>query len=792
MPSPDSERLPASRIASHLGVMVLVAALMGLVTAGLVIPFAGVAGIGARDVARSMDDLPEELKTSDLAQRTQVVDGEGNVIAQLYDENRITVSLSQISRKMLESIVAIEDYRYYQHGALDLKGTVRALVTNQMDGGTVQGGSSITQQLVKLTLVDQAESKEEQQAAVVSDGMAGYARKLKELRYAIALEKEHSKDWILERYLNTAYFGDGAFGIQSAAKHYFGVNAKDLNYAQSAMLAGLVKNPTAYDPTNNSPDRTIERRNVVLQRMAELNVIPQAKADKLKSQKLRLKLEKINNGCVNSRAPFFCQYARAYLLADPDLGKTVKERERLLNSGGLTIHTTIDLRYQEAADKAVQANVYAKDQAIGALAMVQPKTGQVKAIAQSRPMGSKARRGQTYLNYVVPKKYGNANGFQAGSTFKVFVLAAAIHQGIPLTKSIASPQQMTLSDSAFDTCGGGRYYGSGEWNVANSTGEGTYNMYSGTQKSVNTFYAQLEAETGLCEPWKLAKKMGVHIPDDEVKPSYVLGVTDTNPLELAEAYATFAGRGMHCAASPVTRIENSAGEVIKEYTPDCQQVMPSAVADAVNDILKGVQEPGGFGGDQGLGLSVESAAKTGTINSNMAVWYMGYTPELSTAAMIAGADRKGNWITLNGQVVGGDYINSAFGSTEAGPMWADAMQTIDDWLDGDDFRSPTSGEIAGFLTEVPNVSGLSIRDAERKLRRAGFDTAVGYDVNSELAEGTVVYTYPGAGSEFGAGDTITMYPSTGYVPPPPPANNNGGKGGKGGKGKGGKGPKGPR
>ena len=188
--------------------------------------------------------------------------------------------------------------------------------------------------------------------------------------------------------------------------------------------------------------------------MAELGVIPQKQADKLKAQKLRLKLEKINNGCVNSRAPFFCQYARAYLLQDPDLGKTVKEREQLLNSGGLTIHTTVDLRYQAAADKAVQKNVYPTDQAIGALAMVQPKTGEVKAVAQSRPMGSRAKRGQTYLNYIVPKKYGNANGFQAGSTFKVFVLAAAIRQGIPLTKKIKSPQEMTLDDSEFSTCGG--------------------------------------------------------------------------------------------------------------------------------------------------------------------------------------------------------------------------------------------------------------------------------------------------------------------------------------------------
>ena len=265
---PADERLSAGRILSHLAVMVAVAAVMGVVVAGLAIPFAGVLGIGARGVASSIEELPADLETRDLAQKTQIVDAEGNTIATLYDENRINVPLSQISRTMVKAIVAIEDYRFYEHGALDLKGTLRALVTNQASAGVVQGGSSITQQMVKLTLVDQAETNKERRAATDDT----YARKLQELRYAIAFEQNYSKDWILERYLNIAYFGDGAFGIQAAARHYFDKNAKDLDLRESAMLAGLVKNPTGYDPTN-APDRSLARRNVVLDRMAQLNVI---------------------------------------------------------------------------------------------------------------------------------------------------------------------------------------------------------------------------------------------------------------------------------------------------------------------------------------------------------------------------------------------------------------------------------------------------------------------------------------------------------------------------------------
>src|SRR5690349_19158913 len=263
MPLPASERLSSSRVLGHLGVMAAVAAVMGVVVAGLAIPFAGLMGMGARDLSQTIDSLPAELKTDPLPQKTTILDAHGNTIASLYDENRVNVSLSQISRTMVKSIVAIEDYRFYQHGALDLKGTLRALITNQANDGTVvQGGSSITQQMVKLTLLSQADTRAERKAATDDT----YARKIRELRYAIAFEENYSKDWILERYLNIAYFGDGAYGVQAAARHYFNKNAKDLDLRESAMLAGLVKNPTGYDPTN-SPDEALTRRNTVLNRM---------------------------------------------------------------------------------------------------------------------------------------------------------------------------------------------------------------------------------------------------------------------------------------------------------------------------------------------------------------------------------------------------------------------------------------------------------------------------------------------------------------------------------------------
>ncbi|MCW2764790.1 MAG: glycosyl transferase, family 51, partial [Nocardioides sp.] len=770
MSMPRSERLTPARVLSHLGVMAAVAAVLGVVVAGLAIPFAGVLGVGAKNLANTMDQLPAELRTEALPQRTTIVDDQGQTIATLYDQNRVNVPLTQISRTMVKAIVAIEDYRFYQHGALDLKGTLRALITNQANSGVVQGGSSITQQMVKQTLLSQATTKAERKAATADT----YARKLRELRYAIAVEQRYSKDWILERYLNIAYFGDGAYGIQAAARHYFNVNARALNLAQSAMLAGLVKNPTGYDPTN-APDRAIERRNVVLDRMAELNVISREQAAKTKKQNLRLHVRSTKNGCVNSQAQFFCDYVINTLMKDRSLGKSPEDRKKLLYSGGLTIKTTVSLRDQAAADTSVHRHVYATDNAIGALAMIEPGTGDVKALAQSRPMGRDRRAGQTYLNYTVPKAYGDANGFQAGSTFKAFVLAAALTEGVPLSQTFDAQHTMTFDQASFANCPGAPPF-AGPFTVNNSTSDGVMDVYRGTRESVNTFYVQLERMTGVCKPYQLAKKMGIRLTDPsgdkhgngaERVPIFTLGVADVSPLEMAEAYATFGARGLHCAARPVTAILDANGNTLKRYPSRCQQVMTQAQADGVNDVLRGVQEPGGFGYDIGhTNLTVPSAGKTGTTQDGKSVWFMGYTPQLATAAMIAGANDLGSQISLPGQTIGGNYISSASGSGFAGPMWAEAMHAIQGTLGYQDFVAPTSDVVNGVMIGLPSVSGMSIATATQTLNSAGFKVFNGGVRDSANPVGTVAYTLPSGSAP--RGSLVTIYESSGQAPPPPP------------------------
>jgi len=782
MSTPPSERLTAARVASHLGVMVAVAAVMGVVVAGLVIPFAGVLGVGARQVAQTMDSLPAELETDPLPQKTKVLDANGDTIATLYDENRVNVSLDQISRTMTKAIVAIEDYRFYQHGAIDLKGTLRALITNQANSGVVQGGSSITQQMVKMTLLTQADTKAERKAATADT----YARKLRELRYAIAFEQHYSKDWILERYLNIAYFGDGTYGVQSAARHYFNTNAKNLDLRQSAMLAGLVKNPTGYDPTN-SPDAARERRDVVLDRMAQLNVISHAKAERTKKMGLGLNVVPAKNGCLNSRAPFFCDYAINWLLADPALGKTVEDRKKLLKSGGLVIHTTLNLADQEAADKAVTDHVGQADQAVGAIAMVEPGTGKVQALAQSRPMGRDEAAGETYLNYTVPTKYGDSAGFQAGSTFKPFVLSAAVNEGVPLSTTFNAPVTMTIPQDEFSNCPGQGNF-AGEWKVSTSTSSGPMDVYRGTRESVNTFYAMLERVTGVCEPFRIARKLGVELTDPkgdahgygaERVPTFTLGIANASPLEMAEAYATFGARGLHCASHPVTSIDDSQGTEIQKYDDKCTQALPQSTADAVNDVLRGVQEPGGFGYDLGgTGLTVPSAGKTGTTQDGKAVWFVGYTPQIATAAMIAGASKDGQKpIGLAGQTIHGSYIYSVSGSGFAGPMWAEAMHAIQGSLDNEDFVPPSLSAVDGVPTTVPTTSGMTMADALSTLKNAGFIPIDAGTAASANPAGTVAYTDPAGGSSAPSGSVVTVYESTGVAPAPPPGSGGGGGGG---------------
>jgi membrane peptidoglycan carboxypeptidase len=640
----------------------------GALVAGLVVPLAGLIGIGTEQVVDSLRGLPQRLTPQPPDVRTRILAADGSLIANLYDENRVPVGLNQIAPAMRQAIVAIEDSRFYQHGAIDLQGTLRAMIRNQANG-TTQGGSSITQQYVKLTLLENARTPAEQRAAIAPT----YTRKLTELRYAIAVEQQYSKDEILDRYLNLANFGDGTYGIQTAAQHYYGVNAADLTLPEAAMLAGIVKNPTGYDPVTN-PGRANDRRYTVIQRMLQLRLISVAEANSaLRTPVIDpSQLRPVRNGCANSPYPFYCEYVVSKLLQNPALGDSVQERDHYLKTGGLTIRTSLDPRIQAAAQASIDKHSKPADNTIAAISVVEPGTGLVKAMVQSKPYGE--GRDETAYNYNVEKSYpGGYGGFQNGSTMKAFTIAAAIQQGIPIDYQINSPQQIDLSGVRFRTCKG--WTRDLNYQPQNSTRSGDFSMVDAARYSVNTYFLQLSEKTGLCAPATIAAELGMYNaqtlrPLDQVV-SFTLGVGYVTPLMLSNAYATFAARGVYCQPLLVTSITDQTGKSVATPGQTCKQVLEPWVADGVNRVLSAVMQPGGTGGNLKFG-NWDLAGKTGTINQNLAVWFSGYTPNLAAAAVVADATPPYTNLMFGHQLDGQDILDPT-GSGTAGPLWESAM-----------------------------------------------------------------------------------------------------------------------
>ena len=751
-------------------VFLVASAVAGALCAGLALPFAGLVGVTTAKAHDSVQYLPQDLETAPLAQKSVIQDSKGHTIATLYQQNRTPVTLKQISPIMLKAIVAIEDDRFYEHGALDFKGTLRALLRNQSSGGVQQGGSSITQQYVKQTLINKARTPEEVKQATAET----YERKIAELRYAIAVEKEMSKGAILNGYLNLAFFGDRSYGVEAAAMHYFGVHAAKLNLPQAAMLAGIVKNPTGYDPIDN-PKRAKARRDVVLRRMQELNVITAKQAqDAIKTPVIDpAKVRVIPSGCANSKYPFFCEYVVAKLKENNAFGKTPDERENYIETSGLVIRTSLDQDMQAAAATAVAQHSKPTDDVIGAVTLVEPNTGLVRAMAQSRPYG--AKKGQTAYNYNVEKSYaGGFGGFQNGSTMKAFTIAAAIARGVPTTYRIRSPQTIDLSGKPFSTCNGPT--SADNYVPKNSTKTVLDpSMVDAARASTNTYFLQLSEQIGICPIATIAGQLGMY-DAQQLKPlkqvvSYTLGAAGlVTPMMLSNAYATFAARGMYCSPVVIQSITSlKTGKSIPTPGPNCHRVLSPGVADGVNYVLQQVMAKGGTGAKLKFGDS-DLAGKTGTTDENKAVWFAGYSSQLAGAAVVADADPPAE--NMIGQTFNGKKLRDASGSGTAGPIWETAMQLALQGKPSTKFVKADDKIIRGNVKDLPYLKGMTPADAAAKLLSLGFQVRMdhGPQVDSDAPAGTVAWTNPRQEDGAPAGSVVVLFISNGSKaqPPTPP------------------------
>ncbi|MEV5889362.1 transglycosylase domain-containing protein [Nonomuraea fuscirosea] len=643
----------------------------GVLVAAIVIPAVGGAGAGFVAAAEEVNLAPADLTEPPPAEVTIVRDAKGGEIARFYEEYREVVGFDEISPAMKTAIVSIEDFRFYQHGAIDIEGTLRALATNLRSGGVSQGGSSITQQYVKQVLFNAATTDEDRHAALE----ASYARKLNELRYAMGIEEKYTKDQILEKYLNIAYFGASAYGVEAAAKRFFGTHAADLTLPQAATLAGAVQDPNATDPNLGRPqrDRLLKRRNVVLDRMAELGEITADQAARAKAAKLGYKGTRLPGGCESSKYPYFCLYVRQEVLNNPDFGPTAKARLTRLNRGGLTITTTLDPGMQAAAERAVARYVHPSDAPVAAQALVQPGTGAIRAMAASRRYGTKAARNEISYNVVADTAHGGGIGFQPGSTMKTFTLITALKQGMKLDDGLAAGAGYRApSYATFKNCAG-QSIGDPGHTVTNDEGSpGWKTLRSGTWNSVNTFFMELEERVGLCETVKTAKSLGVRRADGKKLQEYetfTLGINESDPVTIATAYAAIAARGEYCAPMAVTRITGRDGESTR-YRPKCRQALDPAVADATAEVLSGVFTKGTMRGVGGLGR--DAAGKTGTTDDYASAWFAGFTPDLAGAVSL-GDPRGSQRHKLTGVTIGGRYYGSVQGASIPGPIWRDTM-----------------------------------------------------------------------------------------------------------------------
>ena len=767
-------------VLSRLGLALLVSVVMGLLMAALAFPVVGGAGLVAKSGADDFLALPADLEAGPPAQRSKILAADGSLLATLYLQNRVNVSLNQVPLQARQAIIAIEDSRFYAHHGLDYKGIVRAAVTNASAGGVKQGASTLTQQYVKNALIESATDKKGQQAAKADS----LDRKLQEARYAIALERRLTKDQILERYLNIAYYGNGVYGLGTAANYYFAKPVNKLSLAESALLAGMVQNPNRFNPTSKAPDvraAVKSRRDLVLMRMEDLGFISADLRARATKTPVFTKLRPVISGCENPavRSPFFCDYVRRELEDGPlgaALGQTREARQRALLGGGLTIRTSLDPKIQEAAQASVNERVPPTDTfgAGAAINTVEPGTGQIKAMAVNRPYADGLFR-STKVNYAT----GGVFGFQAGSTFKVFVLAEALRMGLPLDLRLYSPQK--YRSKVFKNVRDGEIEDYTVQNAGDSEA-GTFDMESGTHLSVNTYYMQLAERTGIERPAALAEALGVKRVKNQVASqplervaSLVLGTNGVSPLDMAAAYAAFAAHGLYCPPRAVTEILGPDRKPLPMPANQCEQVLEPGIADTVTSVLRGVIDgPEAFRTGARASIGRPAAGKTGTVQNSWYAWFVGFTPQLATSVWIG---RPDTLVPMKDVTIDGQYYRQVYGGSIPAQIWQQAMAAAHEDLPVEDFSAADEEVVDGQRNPVPDVTGLTVEAAERALADAGFGVRNGGFVRAApTPSGAVGYTSPRAGRLARAGTTVTIYVSNGraravepvYVPPAQP------------------------
>ncbi len=586
MPEPAPRRAPRQKrprrpFASTLVVLSL-----------LVVVAAGALLYGA---SRYIDRLPtlDAIKAREIGANSEVYDARGTSLGVLAnEENRQPVTSSQISPWMKKATVAIEDRRYYEHGGVDPQGIARALVENVMAGRVVQGGSTLTQQLISQIYIVKQRTVD---------------RKIREAVLAVQLEDRFTKDEILTAYLNTVFYGNNAYGVEAAAQTYFAKPAKELTLPQAALLSGLPQLPSTYDPYEN-PEAALKRRAQVLKAMREVGYITAAQERKANATKLKLKRGQVYGKVSES---FFVRYVADELSKNPEIGSAG------VRAGGLQITTTLDPKLQAKARAAMRKVLKTPGDPDAAIVSIRPKTGQIVAMASTRYF----RKDQFDL--------ASQGRRQPGSTFKTITLATAIEQGI-------DPSGTTYMSAPFSWQPDPT---SPVWNVSTAGGSyaGPVSLENATLASDNTVYAQLAIDVGPANIVDMAERLGVRTSPLSAVPSLTLGADGVSPLEMATVYATLANGGVYHRPTAIKKVTDADGKVLLEGRTTGVRVIQDGVAAEVTRIL-GENMVSGTGTGAMMSDRRPEAGKTGTTDNHTDAWFCGYTPTLATCVWIGYPD----------------------------------------------------------------------------------------------------------------------------------------------------------
>lgn len=776
----EMDRRAVARAASRLALYCL---LCGVLVAALVFPVAGSAGMAVNRLSDGMDRDFARLAQGDLPVVSTMVDANGNPIAWLFSQRRWVLPGNRIADTMKLAMVSIEDRRFSEHNGVDVPGTMVGLAGYLLGADDTRGGSTIEQQYVKnFNLLVGATTDAERRAAVETTP----ARKLRDIRMALELNKVLSKPDILTRYLNLVPFGNEAYGVQEAAKTYFGVNAAQLQWHQAAMLAGIVRSTSSLDPYTN-PEAALARRNLVLDTMIES--LPE-RADELRAARTQplgvlAHPEPLPQGCIAAAdRAFFCDYVLAYL-ARAGISKDEVARN------GYLIRTTLDPKVQDSVKEAVDTVAGPAQPGVASvMSVIKPgRDGHpVLAMADNRSYGLNLGAGQT----VAPQPFSLV-GDGGGSIFKVFTTAAALDMGMGINAALDVPAQFTgvgLGSSNTPGCP------ADTWCVKNPAGfRSPMSVTDALAQSPNTAFAKLIQQVGVPRAVDMAVKLGLrsyaepgsaraYQPDanaslaDYVKRlnlgSFTLGPFELNALELSNVAATLASGGMWCPANPIAEVLDRRGRPVPIPSQPCEQVVPEGLANTLaNALAKDTLGGTATGAAGSVGWSLPMSGKTGTTESHRSSAFMGFTNRYAAANYVF--DDSPTPTGLCSYPLRKCGHGTVYGGTEPARTWFMAMKPI-----AQDFGPVTlpptdpryvNGGPGGV---VPGVAGMTVDAARKRLQEAGFRVSERpTPINSHAKKGAVVGTTP-TGKTI-PGSIITINTSNGiapapvYVPPPPPA-----------------------